>query len=149
MKSEFLFRSKFIDDDLMAFNSAVRDHFDYDNRNIVCKLSDRRSLSANSQIHVWSKKIAESNGDDAKTAFLRMKRDQGLPIILDDVKEGAIVDFILKRCSYYRMSDQQQLILIDSIEITRKFSTAQHNLFRDNVQSFYNNLGFDLQYIES
>lgn len=148
MKNEFLFREKFIDEDLMAFNSAVRDHFLTDGRNIGCKLSDRRSLSANAQVHVWCKQIAESTGEDIKTVFARMKKDQGLPILLDDVKEGPIADYILKQCNFWRMNERQQLTLVDAMEVTRKFSTSQHNLFRDNVQQFYNSNGFNLQYME-
>lgn len=148
MKDEFLFRKKYLQDDLAAFNSAVLDHFDMDNRNIGCKLSDRRSLSANAQVHVWCKQIAERSGEDVKTVFARMKRDQGLPILLDDVKEGVIADYILTQCKYWKMTDSQQLTLIDAMEVTRKFSTAQHNLFRDNVQQFYNQHGFNLQYMD-
>ena len=68
-----------------------------------------------------------------------------MPVITE---QGPMVDWMLKQFQYHKRSDENQLKIIDGIEITRKFSTKQHNAFRDSVQVFYNNNGFNLQYLE-
>jgi hypothetical protein len=148
MAEEGLIRANTIVEDLQAFVSKVHDHFDHSTSNINWKITDRRSLSANSQVWVWAKQIAESQGEDVKTAYARMKRDHGLPIILSDTEHGPLVDWMLKQFRFYQRTDDQQLKIIDAIEITRKFSTRQHNNFRDSVQAFYNANGFNLQYMD-
>ncbi len=149
MADEGLIRAATIVDDLQLFVSKVHDHFDRNEKPINWKITDRRSLSANAQVHVWAKQVAEQQGEDVKTVYARMKRDHGLPIILADIEHGKLVDWMLKQFKFYQRTDEQQLKIIDGIEVTRHFSTRQHNEFRNSVQSFYNQHGFNLQYMES
>lgn len=146
--SEFLVRGKYINEDVQRIVSAVFDHFDTSTKHLHFKLTDRRSLTANSQVWVWAKQISDETGEDVKTVFARMKREQGLPILLDDPEHGNVTDWMLKKLGFYQLADDKQLILIDAMEVTRKFSTRQHNSFRDNIQMFYNQNGFNLQYQE-
>lgn len=148
MATEGLIRASTIVDDLQLFVSQVHDHFDHSTKPINWKITDRRSLSANAQVWVWAKQVAEQQGEDVKTVYARMKRDHGLPIILADVEHGKLVDWMLKQFKFYQRTDEQQLKIVDGIEVTRHFSTKQHNEFRNSVQSFYNQHGFNLQYME-
>lgn len=145
---EFLIRAKTMREDLQRVASEVHDHFDAHTVPLHFKLTDRRSLSASSQVHVWSKQISESTGEDVKTVYARMKRDHGLPILLSDPEHGKVADWMLRQFKFDQLSDARQLIVIDAMEVTRKFSTKQHNSFRDSVQTFYNAHGFNLQYLE-
>lgn len=145
---EFLVRGKFINEDIQRLVSAIHDHFDSDVRHLNIKFTDRRSLTANAQVHVWCKQISDSTGEDSLTVFNRMKRDHGLPILLSDPEHGPVADFILKSTNFYSMPDNKQLTLIGAMEVTRKLSTRQHKDFRDSVQQFYNSNGFNLQYRE-
>jgi hypothetical protein len=149
MAKEGLLRYEHLRDDLQNLVSQIHDHFDYDQKTINWKLSDRRSLSANAQVHVWAKQISDETGEDVKSVYARMKRDQGLPIILADKEYGPVIDWMLKKFDFHSKTESQQLIIIDAIEVTRNFSTGQHNCFRDNVQAFYNENGFNLQYLEN
>ncbi len=148
MAKEGLIRANTLVEDLQLFVSQVHDHFDHNEKPLNWKITDRRSLSANAQVHVWAKQVAEQQGEDVKTVYARMKRDHGLPIILADIEHGKMVDWMLKQFKFYQRTDEQQLKIIDGIEVTRHFSTKQHNSFRDSVQVFYNNNGFNLQYLE-
>jgi hypothetical protein len=148
MASEFLVRGANLNEDLQRIVSAVHDHFDTSTKHLHFKLTDRRSLTANSQVWVWANQISNQTGEDVKTVFARMKRDQGLPILLADAEHGAVTDYLLTQTNFYKLRDDKQLVLVDAMEVTRKFSTRQHNDFRDNVQSFYNNHGFNLRYME-
>lgn len=145
---EFLIRAKTIQEDVQGLVSAIHDHFDVHIKPLNIKFTDRRSLSANAQIHVWVKQISEQTGEDTRTIFARMKRDQGLPILLADPEHGPVADFILESTKFRQRRDDKQLIIVDAMEVTRKFSTSQHNKFRDDVQQFYNAHGFNLQYLE-
>lgn len=135
-------------EDLQRVVSEIHDHFDQNTTPLHFKLTDRRSLSANAQVHVWAKQISEKTGEDIKTVFARIKRDHGLPILLADPEHGKVANWMLKQFNYESLSDARQLIVIDAMEVTRKFSTKQHNALRDSVQTFYNSHGFNLQYME-
>lgn len=147
MASEFMIRGRHMDEDLQRLTSAVFDHFDSSTKNLVIKITDKRSLSANSQVWVWAGQISKQTGEDVETVYCRMKRDQGLPILLSDPVNSAVTDYILQQTNFYKMNDAQQLKLVGAMEVTRTFSTRQHNEFRDNVQAFYNQHGFNLQYM--
>lgn len=143
---EFLIKANTVEADIQQIVSAIYDHFDQHTTALHFKLTDRRSLSANAQVWVWAKQIGESTGEDYKTVFARMKRDHALPIVLADPEHGKVIDWMLKQFKFESRSDAQQLVIIDSMEITRNFSTKQHNSFRDSVQAFYNAHGFNLYY---
>ncbi len=141
-------RGGFIMEDTQRIVSEIHDHFDSSVKPLMFKLTDRRSLSANAQVWVWANQISKETGEDVQTVFARMKRDHGLPILLSDPVNGPVVDYILKKTNFWGLPDDNQLILVNAMEVTRKLSTRQHNDFRDNVQSFYNAHGFNFRYIE-
>lgn len=140
-------RGRYIDEDLQRITSAAYDHFDHSTKNLVFKLTDRRSLTANSQVWVWAKQIAEQVGEDIETVYCRMKMNHGLPIALSDPVHGKVLDYILAQTKFHTMPEDKRLILVGALEVTRNFSTRQHNSFRDSVQSYYNQHGFNLQYM--
>ncbi len=115
---------------------------------IVLKVTDKRSLSANAQVHVWCKVISKKTGEDVKTIFNRVKRDFGLPILLSDPVHGPVANFILDSTNYHKRRDDKQLMIIDAMEVTRKLSTKQHNELRDNMQAFWRAQGLELVYLE-
>jgi hypothetical protein len=145
---EFLVRGKSLNDDVGRIVSEIHDHFSYSTKHLHFKLTDRRSLTANSQVWVWAQQVGKQKGEDFKTVYARMKRDHGLPILLDDPEHGVLTDWMLKRFTFDKLSDEQQLIVIDGMQVTSLFSTRQHNDFRDSVQAFYNQHGYNLQYME-
>lgn len=145
---EFLVRGRYLDEDIQRMVSSIYDHFNHSTKHLNFKQTDRRSLTANSQVWVWAQQVAKDKGEDSKTEYARMKRDHGLPILLADPEHGPVMDWMLKQFKFYSRSDEQQLVIIDGLEVTRKFSTKQHNDFRDSVQEFYNQHGFNLQYME-
>ncbi|AUR82900.1 hypothetical protein NVP1029O_67 [Vibrio phage 1.029.O._10N.261.55.A7] len=145
---EYLVRGRYLNEDVSRIVSAIHDHFDQSVKHLHFKLTDRRSLTANSQVWVWAQQIAREKGEDSKTEYARMKRDHGLPILLADPEHGELTDWMLKQFKFYSRTDKQQLVIIDGMQVTSLFSTRQHNEFRDSVQSFYNTHGYNLQYLE-
>lgn len=118
-----------------------------DDYQLVLKKGKKRSLPANAQAHVWIKQVSEVTGEDIKTVTQRVKRDFGLPILLADDEHGQMTGWILEQLNFYNRSDKTQLMLTDALEVTRKFSTAQHNELRDNMQEYYRTVGIELNYL--
>jgi hypothetical protein len=134
--------------DLPRLVSIVHDHFDESSRPMQIKIVDKRTLSANAQIHVWAQTISEYTGEDIKTTHSRLKRDHALPIILADPEYGPKIDYMLKGCKFDSLSDSQQLGFIELLPISRLFSTKQHNAYRDSVQARWNAEGLYIDYLQ-
>jgi hypothetical protein len=111
----------------------------------------RASLSAKAQVQVWFQQISEETGENKKDIEARCKRDFGLPILWsrgfdDDV--AAITDYTLQKLGVFSWCEEDQLRFISVMAVTRHFKTSEHNRYRDSVQQYYNQNGFDLSYIE-
>lgn len=112
---------------------------------ITVKEWTRRSLPANAVVHIWIKQISDYTGEDIKTTEARCKRDHGLAIALSG-ESGAVIAYMLEKCQFYRMSDEQQLHLVSAMEITRNFTTNEHYLYRNSIQNFWAAHGLPLNY---
>lgn len=108
----------------------------------------KRSISANSQQHIWYKAISEYTGEDLKSVECRCKRDFGLPILLADDQGGVVTGWMLDELKFHNRSEVQQFKIIAAMAVTSTFSTKQHNQYRDNMQSFYNQHGISIDYLE-
>lgn len=109
----------------------------------------KRSLSANAQIHIWFPIIAEHIGSDAKTVKARSKIDFGLPILLNSSCEyQPVLQYIIEKTNFYNLTYEQQEKMIQGVAITSKMDTRQCNLFRDNLQAYWQGHGLNLEYKE-
>lgn len=108
--------------------------------------SKKRSLSANSQQHVWYKRISGFTGDDIRTAGNGCKLDFGLPILFADSEMGPKIGYVLDKINFYEMTREQKINVMDLIQVTSLFSTKQHNLYRDNLVMFWHEHGLELEY---
>jgi hypothetical protein len=109
------------------------------------------SLSAKAQVQVWFQQISEETGENKKDIEARCKRDFGLPILWsrgfeDDV--AAITDYTLQKLGVLSWCEEDQLKFISVMAVTRHFKTSEHNRYRDSVQQYYNQHGFNLQYLD-
>lgn len=112
---------------------------------ITIKEWDSRSLPANAVVHVWIKQISEHTGESIKTVEARCKRDHGLPIALSG-ENGQVLAWMLEQCHFNRLDDSQQLKLVSAMEVSRNFTTKEHNDYRDSIQHFWNDNGLMLSY---
>lgn len=144
--NQFQITANNIVEDLQKFVSHVHDHFNQNTKPLNVKVADKVSLPALAQVQVWAQQIGKEIGEDHVSVFNRMKRDHGIPIALADPERAPVIGFILEKTGFHRMNERQQLMLAQAIEITRHFSTKQHNQFRDSVQAHYNAHGFNLDY---
>lgn len=110
--------------------------------------SGKRSLDANAQTWVWYKQISSQTGDDIETVHRRCKRDFGLPILFESGEEaGIVLGWLLNKKGFYNLSEEQQLKVMGCFSVTSLMTTKQCNEYRDNMQNFFNNNGFDLRYV--
>lgn len=113
----------------------------------VVEWREKRSLTANAQCHVWFPIIAEFIGSDAKTVKARSKIDFGLPILLNSSCDyQPVLQYIIEKTNFYSLSYEQQEKLIQGVAITSKMSTPQCNVFRDNLQAYWQSHGLNLEY---
>lgn len=106
---------------------------------------DKRSLNANAAYHTWIKQISDYTGEDLKSVEARCKRDHGLPILLSG-SHGVVTSWLLEKCHFERLDDSQQLKVISAMEVTRTFTTKEHNAYRNSIQAFWANHGLNLNY---
>lgn len=109
--------------------------------------SEKRSISANDQTHVWYPIIAKHIGSDAKTVKARCKIDFGVPILLGANDEySKVLSYIFEKTKFWQMSYEQQEKMIQGIAVTSKMSTPQCNEYRDNMQAYWAQNGLILEY---
>lgn len=113
----------------------------------IVEWREKRSLSANSQTHIWYPIIAEHIGSDAKTVKSRSKIDFGLPILLgSDSEYSKVLGYILEKANFYKMSYEQQEKFISVVKVTSEMSTPECNQYRDNLQAYWMQNGLILEY---
>ena len=115
---------------------------------VVREWSEKRTLSANAQQWVWYKQVGTHYGTETKQIARECKLDFALPILLANDKHGPVVDYTLNKVGFYSMSREQQLKVIDIIQVTSLFNTKEHNLYRENLQDYYGQIGVNLEYQE-
>ena len=108
--------------------------------------SDKRTIPANAQIHVWYKQIADKDGENVKTVELQCKRMFGLPILLESVEYGNKISWTLNKLDFFNWPYEQQCGYMELLPVTRLFTTKQHNHYRETMQSHYNKNGYALDY---
>ena len=109
--------------------------------------AEKRTLSANGQMHIFFKHIGEFQSVPMPTAKQRSKIDFGLPIILareDDYSK--VVDYILTNANFYKMSREKQEVFITAIAITSKFTTSESKTFMDQLIFYWNDKGLMIGY---
>ena len=114
----------------------------------IVEWKTRRSLSANAVQHLWYSTIAAYTGDNIRNEANRCKRDFGLPILLSDSDINVKLSWMLDNIKFHKMTDRQQIEVMDLIQVTSIMNTQQHKLYRDNIQSFWNERGLEIDYNE-
>ena len=109
--------------------------------------SDKRTVSANAQQHVWYAKIAKQDGEDVQYIQRVCKLMHGLPILLADAEIGRKLKWTLDKLGFFNWAYEQQVGYMDFLPVTSLMSTKQHNEFRDNMMNYYNKNGYCLDYI--
>ena len=108
--------------------------------------SDNRTLSANSQIHVWYAQIAKKDGESVDVVRNFCKLMFGLPILFSAPEFERKLHFTLDKVGFYGWNHEQQCGFMDMLSVTSLMTTKQHNEYRDNILAYYNKNGYMLDY---
>lgn len=111
------------------------------------KWQGKRSLAANSQVHVWYKQIADTDGEDVKSVECQCKRMFGLPILLTSARYGEKVSWTLNKLDFFNWNWEQQCGYMELLPVTRLFEPSEHKKYRDEMQAFYCKNGIPIDYL--
>lgn len=106
----------------------------------------KRSLPANAQPHVWFSQISKETGEDTLTLELKHKLSFGLPILLNSEKYGEAIANSLNKQDFFNWQYEEQVAHMIFLSVTSLFTTQEHKLYRDNMQSYWRENGMILEY---
>ena len=116
-------------------------------RLVVSEWKEKRGLSANNQQHLWYSEISKHRGDmTALDVKNECKHLIGLPLLLNSAKHGDKMEFLLCKLDYYKHSYENQLKLIQCLEVTSLFNTAESKEYMNNMIHYYNDHGIPIKF---
>lgn len=115
---------------------------------IVTDDVSKRSLPANATPHVWFAQLCKETGEDILTLELKHKLSFGLPILLNSEKYGEAIAKDLDGKGFFDWQYQEQVANMIFLNVTSLFTTQEHKLYRDNMQSYWRENGINLGYLK-
>lgn len=113
----------------------------------VTPWKEKRGLSANGVQHVWYDQIAKHFGDRLSIDVKSFCKDAlGLPILVNSVEHGDKIEFLLCKLDYYRHSHESKMKLIQCLEITSLFNTAESKTYMEQMIFYWNENGVPIKF---
>lgn len=108
---------------------------------------ESRGVSANSQQHVWYSQIAKHYGDRTALEVKNFCKDAiGLPLLLNSSKHGDKLEFLLCKLDYYRHGQESKMKLIQCLEVTSLFNTAESKQYMEQMIYYWGDLGVNIKF---
>ncbi len=108
---------------------------------------EKRGESANAKQHVWYSQIAKHYGDRTALEVKNFCKDAiGLPLLLNSSKHGDKLEFLLCKLDYYRHSHESKMKLIQCLEVTSLFNTAESKQYMEQMIFYWNDLGVNIKF---
>lgn len=118
-----------------------------DKRIVVSDWKPNRSISANNQQHLWYGQISKHKGDVTALDIKNFCKDSiGLPILLNSVKHGDKLEFLLDKLDYYKHGYESQMKLIQCLEVTSLFNTPESKEYMENMLFYWNENGVNIKF---
>lgn len=106
-----------------------------------------RSISANNQQHLWYGQISKHLGDRSVIEVKSLCKDVlGLPILLNSDKHGDKIEFLLDKLGYYQHSYESKMKLIQCLEVTSLFNTAESKEYMEQMIFYWNDMGVPIKF---
>ena len=113
----------------------------------LTKWTNKRSISANAQQHLWYGQIAKGKGDCTAINIKNFCKDAiALPLVLNSPIHGDKMSFLLDKLDYYKHSYDSRMKLIQCLEVTSLLSTAESKIYMDNLIFYWNDLGYPIKF---
>lgn len=113
----------------------------------ITKKKKKRSISANSQQHVFYTQISEQLGDTTPLEVKNMCKDMfGIPILLRSDEHQPKISFLLDKLKYYSYSYENRLKLVQCFSVTSEFNRKQSKEYMDHMIMYYGNQNVIINY---
>lgn len=108
---------------------------------------ENRGVSANNQQHLWYGQIAKHYGDRTALEIKNFCKDAiGLPLLLNSSKHGDKLEFLLCKLDYYRHSHESKMKLVQCLEVTSLFNTAESKQYMEQMIFYWNDNGVPIKF---
>jgi hypothetical protein len=108
---------------------------------------DKRRLTANAQIHLWFGQIAKYHDDQTPLDVKSFCKDAfGLPLILNSVKHGDKMEFLLDKLNYFQHSHKSKMKLIRCLEVTSLLTIPESKILMEQMIYYYNDAGIPIKF---
>ena len=116
-------------------------------RLVITEWKKKRGISANNQQHLWYGQIAKHYGDRSALDVKNFcKAEIGLPLLLNSVEHGDKMEFLLDKLDYYRHGHESKMKLIQCLEVTSLFNTAESKIYMENMIFYWGDLGVNIKF---
>ena len=108
---------------------------------------DKRRLPANAQIHLWFGQISKHQGDQTPLDVKNFCKDAfGLPLILNSVKHGDKMEFLLDKLNYFQHSHESKMKLIQCLEVTSLLTIPESKILMEQMIYYFNDNGIPIKF---
>jgi hypothetical protein len=113
----------------------------------IVKNDGKRRLTTNGQIHLWFGQIAKHRDDQTPLDVKNFCKDAfGLPLILNSVKHGDKMEFLLDKLNYYQHSHESKMKLIQCLEVTSLLTIPESKILMEQMIYYYNDAGIPIKF---
>jgi len=113
----------------------------------ITEWKEKRGLSANNQQHQWYGEISKQLGDRTALEVKNFCKDAfGLPILHNSSVHGDKIEFLLTKLEYYKHSHENKLKLVQCLEVTSLFNTAESKEYMEQLILYWNDLGVPIKF---
>lgn len=115
----------------------------------IVKNDGKRRLTANGQIHLWFGQIAKYRDDQTPLDVKNFCKDAfGLPLILNSVKHGDKMEFLLDKLDYYQHSHESKMKLIQCLEVTSLLTIPESKILMEQMIYYFNDAGIPIKFLD-
>ncbi len=118
-------------------------------RIVISDWKKRRGLSANGQQHVWYGQIDKHSNNVSGYTKRFCKYTFGLPILLNSAKHSDFYETLLDALNFYNRPYEVRIDLMEGIEVTSKFNTAESKIYMEQMVYYFNDNGIPIKFKEN
>ena len=113
----------------------------------LTKWSNKRSISMNSQQHLFYAQIAKHYGDRTPLEVKGQCKDMfGLPILHNSDHSGDQIEYLTHGLQYYKGNHERRMKLIQCLSVTSLFNTAESKEYCEHMIMYFNDLGVMIKF---
>jgi len=112
----------------------------------VGEVKKDRSISANNQQHLWYGQIDKHSKSIGGYTKRFCKYTFGLPILLNSAKHSDFYETLLDALNFYNRPYEERVNLMEGIEVTSKFNTAESKIYMEQMIYYFNDNNIPIKF---